>query len=183
MPRIDIRVLVPLGTLLGLTGDPGYLPGFGSIPPELCRQLAAQAAFWKTAVHDPQTGQLVALGERRYRPSPQVREFVELRDQTCRSPGCGRIAERCQYDHGIPFDAGGETCVESNEMLCAHHHQRKTHSNWHFRIDPDTAETIWTTPTGHTYATRPPPLGGVTPPTENRPPPHRQPGYPEEPPY
>ena len=64
LPQMDIRVLVPLGTLLGLTGEPGYLPGFGHIPAELTRQLAAQAAFWKGVVYDPQDGQLLTIGKR-----------------------------------------------------------------------------------------------------------------------
>lgn len=95
--------------------------------------------------------------------------------------GCNVPAERCQHDHGVPFDSGGDTCVQTNESLCGPDHQLKTHSRWRFHINPTNAECTWIAPTGHGYATMPPPLGGIGPPTRNVPAP--VPGYAEEPPF
>jgi hypothetical protein len=41
--RWQANILIPLGTVLGLTGEPGHLPGHGPIPADLCRELAADA--------------------------------------------------------------------------------------------------------------------------------------------
>jgi hypothetical protein len=41
--------------------------------------------------------------------------------------------------------------VENLGPLCRFHHQAKTHRGWDYTVRPTTGETVWTSPTGHTY--------------------------------
>jgi hypothetical protein len=165
--RVDLRVIVGAGTLLGLDDKPGYLAGYGWIPGDLTRALAADAT-WRRLLTDPDTSKLLDLGRDRYRPPALLREFVETRDVTCRAPGCRRAAHRCDKDHAIPFSEGGCTCRANLQCLCLFHHRMKTHSKWDVKLDPDGTCT-WTTPTGRVFVTQSPPVGDIGEPTRNEP--------------
>ena len=86
----------------GTSGDPDDTRGHGSI-------LGLGRAF-----HVP-----------RYEPPGLLREFVELRDGTCRAPGCRRRAALCDADHTTPHLHGGATCDCNLMALCRHHHRLK----------------------------------------------------------
>jgi hypothetical protein len=165
--RVDLRVVVAAGTLLGLDDKPGYLAGYGAIPAPMARRLAADAT-WRRLLTDPDTGQLLDLGRQRYRPSTLLNDYLEARDWTCRWPGCRRAAKRTDKDHSTPFPTG-HTCRDNLLCLCRHHHMLKTFGNWTVRLDPDGTYTV-TSPTGHPYITRPPtPNGAITPTTSGKP--------------
>lgn len=73
--------------------------------------------------------------------------FIKLRDQSCRFPGCSRLAARCDTDHCRvwPF---GATSADNGNALCEHHHQCK-HAV--IRLEALGRGWLrWTTPTGHT---------------------------------
>jgi hypothetical protein len=81
-------------------------------------------------------------------------EFVRCRDLTCRFPGCDRPAERCDVDHTVPYP-GGPTHPSNLKCLCRLHHLVKTFdTGWRDQQFPD-GTIVWTSPTGHTYVTRP----------------------------
>ncbi|WP_129545443.1 DUF222 domain-containing protein [Arthrobacter dokdonensis] len=50
-----ISVTVPALTLLGHSEEPGYLDGYGPIPPEQARELAAGSYWWERLLTDPAT--------------------------------------------------------------------------------------------------------------------------------
>jgi len=170
--RLETQVVIDLATLLGLADNPGEILGFGPIPAELARRLAAGSDTWRRLVTDPVTGHLLDLGTRKYQPSAALREYIIARDRTCQFPGCARSAYLCDLDHVTPFtgtDDGGATSADNLLTLCRRHHRLKTHNSWNLRIQkPDggqpsnqptderfdeTAETIieWTSPRGTTY--------------------------------
>ncbi|WP_433556668.1 DUF222 domain-containing protein [Pseudonocardia xinjiangensis] len=174
---IQIRVTVPLDTLRGTSDEPGELAGYGPIPAEHARQLAAEPdSIWNRLVTDPVSGALLDYGTTRYRPPPHLTEHLIARHQYCQGPGCRVPANRCDLDHNIPFDpvAGeGPTSAANLGPKCRPHHRLKGMPGWSVSQYPDGSIT-WTTPSGHTYRVDPPPLTEPrtpTPVTADEPPP------------
>jgi hypothetical protein len=150
---ISVHVTIPFGSLAGLSDKPGELEGYGPIPAQVARTLAAEGV-WTWLTTDPGTGQLLDLGRTKYRPSKALADFVAARDQTCRMPGCHRPARACDIDHIKRFASGGTTCAANCHSLCETHHLLKHHGRWQVSRQPD-GTTRWRSPTGHTYE-RPP---------------------------
>ena len=57
--------------------------------------------------------------------------------------------------HATGWDAGGTTDHTNCAALCRRHHRAKTTGGWTLTRQGHTA--TWTSPTGHTYQTHPPP--------------------------
>jgi hypothetical protein len=142
-----IHVLAEQATLDGTSDEPGYLPGFGILPAESVRELAATARLKPLPVP---TG---AAPDPGYRPSAATAEFIRWRDLTCRWPGCDRPADRCDVDHTVPWP-GGPTHPSNTKPYCRIHHLIKTFGDWTDQQLPD-GTIILTAPTGHTYRTEP----------------------------
>jgi Domain of unknown function (DUF222) len=148
---IVIHVLAETATVSGDSTAPGYAPGFGGLSAEAVQQLATSAKL-RPVVHPKDSAP-----EPRYRPSAALADFIRCRDLTCRFPGCDRPAEHADIDHTVPWPLG-PTHPSNLKLLCRIHHLLKTFSNgpngWRDRQDPD-GTVIWTSPTGHTYTTKP----------------------------
>ena len=80
-------VVIDLPTLLGLAEHPGALPGYGPIPADLARELAADRD-WQRWTRDPGTRRLLDRGAHTYRPSDRLRAFVAAAHGRCGFPGC-----------------------------------------------------------------------------------------------
>ncbi len=148
LTEVVINVLAEQATLDGTGDHPGYLPGFGVLPAESVRDLAAAGATVKR-VKLP--GDAPATG---YRPTPTQASFVRWRDLTCRFPGCDEPPEACDIDHSKPYPYG-PTHPSNNKLYCRSHHLLKTFYagfGWTDQQFPD-GTVVWTAPTGHTYRT------------------------------
>lgn len=149
---IDVRVLVPLDTLIDGTGAAAVLDGRTVVAPSTARALAA-GGTWRRLVTDPLSGTVLDVGRTRYQPPESLADHVRLRDGTCVRPGCGVPAERCDVDHTVPFGdgpGGGATSAENLGPLCRADHLIKTHGGFGLRqLRPGVFE--WVTPTGHVY--------------------------------
>jgi hypothetical protein len=89
-----------------------------------------------------------------YRPRARLRHLVEVRDGECTAPACRRAAQRCDFDHAIPWEQGGRTCACNTGPVCRHHHQAKQSPGW--RLDqPQPGDHTWTTPSGRSYVSTP----------------------------
>lgn len=89
-----------------------------------------------------------------------LRRFLILRDQTCRTPWCD--APIRHLDHVTPSTAGGPTSADNAQGLCEACNHAKEGPGWQARPGPDgLVET--TTPTGHRHPSRPPALPGLAP--------------------
>ncbi len=162
--RVQVRVTVPFSTLFGLDETSGELAGYGPIPAAASRELAAQGT-WRRILTDPVSGALLDYGTTVYRPPAHLAEHVITRDQTCRFPGCRNPAHRCDLDHRVPFDPATDTGPTADYNIgpgCRPHHLVKHSPGWSVVQDPDGTVT-WTTPSGHTYTTTPPPVGEPAP--------------------
>ena len=76
----------------------------------------------------PSTGQLVAMDSRRRRFTGQLRRFVILRDQHCRTPWCN--APIRHLDHPRPAHAGGPTTTANAQGLCEACNYAKEAPGW-----------------------------------------------------
>ena len=153
----------------GLLGrESAYLVGYGLVPAELARQIAAQALAEAAApvwlrrlyVH-PGTGALVAMESRARLFPAGLARFIRLRDGTCRTPWCE--APIRHIDHVVPHADAGPTSAANGQGLCAACNIAKQAPGWHTRAStgPPGRHTVKiTTPTGHTYTSTAPRLAG-----------------------
>jgi len=131
----------------------------GCQPP--CPPLAQRPAALEGLTVQELDARFAADRLRRHPGSP-LRAFIQLRDRTCRHPGCQVPAVRCDIDHGIPFNpnhprSGGLTVPSNLACLCRYHHNLKTRGRW--RLHHLTfGEVEFTAPTGTVVTTTPPRL-------------------------
>jgi hypothetical protein len=101
-------------------------------------------------------GPTPSLDEDRYSATPIVRTALALLDETCRFPGCGRRAERCELDHTTAWSEGGRTTPSNLAHLCSRHHHLKHEGGWKVSPSRDGTRTLtWTSPRGAVYTTSP----------------------------
>jgi len=87
-------------------------------------------------------------------PSDKLRHLIHIRDGECTWPPCRRSARRCDFEHAIPWEAGGRTCACNAGARCRHHHHAKQAPGW--RLDQhQPGYHTWTTPSGRQYTTGP----------------------------
>jgi Domain of unknown function (DUF222) len=157
-PNVVLNVTIDLPTLVALRDNPADLGRFGTLPPQIARELAGDAS-WSRFVHEPVTGHLLDKGTRTYLPGKELDEYVRARDRTCRFPGETRRAEDCDLDHDDPFDhddpaAGGSTSAENLAALSRRPHRAKTHGGFTYQ-HLGGGVLLWRTPLGRYYVTYP----------------------------
>ncbi len=152
---VRLDVVVGLDQLLG--DDPSgsvELRGSGSISMGmLCALLddPGTTATMRRLVVDPFSGHLLDVGRRTYEVPQRLRDYIALRDRTCRFPGCGRRADRCQVDHALAWSDGGATSPGNLGALCQRHHQLKTHGDWQILASRPDGSCTWRSPAGRRY--------------------------------
>jgi hypothetical protein len=87
-------------------------------------------------------------------PGVKLRHLAQIRHATCTSPICRRPASTSDFEHNIPYESGGRTCLCNAGPKCRHDHRVKQHPRWKVDQLPDGSFT-WTTPSGRTYTTEP----------------------------
>jgi uncharacterized protein DUF222 len=87
-------------------------------------------------------------------PGVMLRHLAQIRHATCTAPGCRRPATTCDFEHNIPYEAGGRTCMCNGSPKCRTDHRLKQDPRW--KVEQPTPATFrWTTPTGRVYTTEP----------------------------
>jgi hypothetical protein len=51
-------------------------------------------------------------------PGVMLRHLTQVRHATCTGPTCRRPAARCDFEHNIPYEAGGRTCLCNGNPPC-----------------------------------------------------------------
>jgi len=149
-----VMVTVPVLTLLGRSDEPGCLEGYGPIAPETAKELAAGAPSFRRLLTHPETGCVLSVGRDRYAVPKDLRDWLRVRDETCRFPGCQRAVASCDIDHSLDWDNGGVTAHDNLAHLCRPHHRLKHITAW--RLKHTGGGTIaWTSPSGREYLTEP----------------------------
>src|SRR5689334_3088530 len=156
----QVHVTVPASTLLGVDDQPGELAGYGPIPAQIARQIAADGT-WRRLLTDPASGVLLDYGRTTYRPAAALADFVRARDQHCVFPGCERRAKYCDLDHCRRYP-DGPTAECNLACLCRHHHRLKHETDWTMQRRGD--QYVWTSPARHEYIRKPEPIAEPPPP-------------------
>lgn len=149
-----VMVTVPVLTLLGRTEEPGALEGYGPIDPDTARRLAGTAKSFTRILTHPETGCALSIGSKHYKVPKDLRLWLRIRDETCRFPGCNRPAAHCDLDHTRAWAQGGPTDHDNLAHLCRGDHILKHQTDWTVTNARD-GTLEWTSPSGHTYRTRP----------------------------
>ena len=89
-----------------------------------------------------------------HNPGVKLRHLAQIRHATCVSPVCRRPARQCDFEHNVPYEAGGRTCLCNAGPKCRHDHRLKQHPRWKVDQLPD-GTFRWTTPSGRSYTTEP----------------------------
>ena len=86
--------------------------------------------------------------------------FIELRDDTCRTPYCN--APIRHHDHITPAARGGPTTADNGQGLCEACNYAKEAPGWHTTttVENGCHTTELTTPTGATHCSQAPPPPG-----------------------
>lgn len=159
--RPTVVVTVPVQTLLPRTDglpdpvEPAMLDGIVPIDPATARALAGQATTFFRLLVDPHTGARLDLSRERYQVPASLRLWLQLRDEHCRFPGCGRPVRGCDIDHTVDWQYGGETRADNLAHLCRGHHTLKHQTSWRVAQDAGALLT-WQAPSGAFHETQPP---------------------------
>jgi hypothetical protein len=87
-------------------------------------------------------------------PGVKLRHLAQIRHATCTAPYCRRPAQQCDFEHNIPYEAGGRSCLCNGGPTCRHDHRLKQNPRWKAeQITPGTFRR--TAPSGRQYTTEP----------------------------
>jgi hypothetical protein len=150
---VNVNVIVPMSTLLGLNRHPGEITGYGPITAEYARELA-QNATWRRMITD-EHGHVLEVDRRRF-ASPALTRHIRLRDRICRQPGCNRSADKAQIDHTTRHRDGGATALDNTAALCLKHNLLRERTTWDSR-QPIPGTLVFRTPTNRVHVTEPEP--------------------------
>ena len=87
-------------------------------------------------------------------PGVKLRHLSQIRYATCTAPTCRRPAGQYDFEHNIPYEAGGRSCLCNGGPKCRHDHRLKQHPGWKAEQLPD-GTFRWTTPSGRQFTTEP----------------------------
>ncbi|MET3904651.1 DUF222 domain-containing protein [Paenarthrobacter sp. 4246] len=184
---VDLEVIMTDRTLLQGDSEPARLKGYGIVPAEWARALVGagrvalgepretrpaatggspaptpdpEFTVWLRRLYTaPTTGELITMDSKARFFPPRLRRFIEVRDDTCRTPYCDAPIKH--IDHVVPWHAGGATTVTNSAGLCEACNHTKENPGWAARQLSDDVHTLEiSTPTGHSYRSSAPPLPG-----------------------
>ncbi|MDQ1575613.1 MAG: hypothetical protein QOH55_763 [Microbacteriaceae bacterium] len=156
LDRDDLLGHDELPTTLGHDELPATLDGYGPIDADTARTLAAHAPSFIRLLTHPETGAVLSVGRDSYRVPQDLKNWLQVRDVTCRFPGCSRHAARCEIDHTRDWANNGQTRHNNLAHLCKSHHILKHKSDWQVAQARDgTGNLTWTSPAGRNYVTEP----------------------------
>jgi hypothetical protein len=115
----------------GIPGQRDLLIEIGPLPAGECDHR------WQAPGHDP---------------GVMLRHLTQIRHATCTGPGCRRSAARCDFEHNVPYEAGGRTCICNGNPKCRFDHRMKQAPRWKAEQLPN-GDVRWTAPSGRQYFT------------------------------
>ena len=153
---VEIGLVMTVGNLLDADDNPVTIPGFGPIPAHLARRIICSGGqTWiRRLFTDPIDHSLTDCDQRRRRFHGTLAKIITHRDNRCRQPGCDSPIRH--LDHILAFHTGGPTTKDNGQGLCTRSHTLKHQPGW--KVQTNGRQIDWTTPTGHTYASKRPPL-------------------------
>jgi hypothetical protein len=163
VPPLAVNVVVGVDSLLGESDEPASIPGYGPIPADLLRDWiregldAGVEVSLRRLFAEPKTGALVALESTQRAFDGNLADFIELRDQQCRTPWCDAPVRH--RDHVVRAAHGGPTSAANAQGLCESCNYAKEAIGWQAWPRPGPLHIVETvTPTGHRYRSTAPPI-------------------------
>jgi hypothetical protein len=159
---VRVNLTVSDRVLFGASDDSAQVEGYGPVPDGVARTLltnplAGKAKTWLRRLYqEPGTGRLTAMDSRSRIVPTALGEFVDIRDQACRTPWC-RAPIR-HHDHVVPVTEDGKTSDVNSHGLCQGCNHAKQAPGWSARPRPGPRHSTETrTPAGHAYWSTAPP--------------------------
>lgn len=152
--RPTVHLTVPVLTDMGASEEPGLLDGHGPIDADTARPLVALAPSFTRILTHPVSGTVLDVDRASYRPPADLKRWLEVRDGTCRFPGCNRRAARCDVDHAVDWQHDGRTAFDNLGHVCSLHHHLKHETSWSVRHLAGGAME-WRSPAGRIHVTHP----------------------------
>ncbi len=164
---VTVNLVLTDETLLSDSTVPARLAGYGPIPAAVARQLVKTAAedqrsrvLLRRLYKHPRSGALVAMESRARLFPAALAKFIDLRDDTCRTPYCD--APIRHHDHATPHHRDGPTSATNALGECELCNYVKEAPGWIVTATNEkgvhTAEFV--TPTGARHRSTAPPLPG-----------------------
>ncbi|MGW4061269.1 DUF222 domain-containing protein [Amycolatopsis sp. NPDC004747] len=151
--RTEVFLHIDLATYVGLNQAPAALAGRGPIAAALARQIIGGAGTTlRRVLTDPRNGRAVELSPTRY--SLERDEFIRVRDQECRQPGCTRPAQSCGTS-ATRMKGEAEGVADQAVTFCSRHSKLRGQPGWDYEVTPDGTLNV-TTPAGRVHSTTPP---------------------------
>ena len=88
-------------------------------------------------------------------PGAMLRHLTGILNACCTFPPCRRPAAQSDYEHSVPFEAGGRTCLCEAGPVCRRNHRDKQSPGWHLEQAGSPGWFRWTTPSGRSYLSGP----------------------------
>ncbi|MGW3964477.1 DUF222 domain-containing protein [Amycolatopsis sp. NPDC005003] len=151
--RAEVFLHIDLATYVGLNQTPAALSGRGPIAAALARHIIGRAdTTLRRVLTDPRNGRAVELSPTRY--SLEQDEFIRVRDQECRQPGCTRPAQSCGTK-ATRLQGETEGVADQAVTFCSRHSKLKGQPGWDYEVTPAGTLNV-TTPAGQVQSTTPP---------------------------
>jgi hypothetical protein len=165
---VAVNLVITDESLLAGDTEPARVEGFGPVPAAIGRRLIAAAtgdrrsrATLRRLYKHPRSGALVAM-ESRARLFPKgLSRFIDVRDDTCRTPYCD--APIRHHDHATSHQRGGATSGLNGLGLCEACNYAKEAPGWSVTTTHDETgchHAEFVTPTGARHRSKAPPLPG-----------------------
>jgi hypothetical protein len=136
-----VELQIPATLLRTLADDPPA--GWARV----ITDIAAQYAAW------PEHSRRLDSRPGRRLPISALRRYTQIRDRTCRGPGCRRPATRSEFDHTREYRHGGATLQINGGRVCDHDHDLKTKGGWRLE-QPEPGHFTWISTLGQIHRTR-----------------------------
>jgi hypothetical protein len=159
---VEVQIVMPLAALLDPDDPtPSDVSDLGPLPATLVRDILARTdgeCFWRrlfTRPTDAGEGRVVVgIDARRRRFTGGMADLITARDRHCRDPFW--TAPVRHHDHIVRFADGGATTATNGRGLCERGNYVRELPGWTVRlVDADSHTVRTTTPTGHSYLSRP----------------------------
>lgn len=166
---VEVQLVMTDSTLLSGEHAPAQVVGYGPIHASLARDIVhgASRAWLRRLYTRPNSGDLVAMDSRRRTFSGELRHFLVIRDQVCRTPWCDAPIRHA--DHITPVADGGETSALNGQGLCeACNYAKEAADLKAMPLPGDRHQVLISTPTGHTHvSSAPDPPCSIPPPRDD----------------
>ncbi|YCQ26835.1 HNH endonuclease [Arthrobacter sp. Z4-13] len=133
----------------------------GAAAPSAATPESAEFKVWLRRLYTaPTDGELVAMDSKARLFPPGLRRFIQVRDETCRTPYCH--APIRHHDHIVPWHKDGPTTSTNGQGLCEACNHTKEAPGWAATPMQGPRHTVeLRTPTGHRYRSTAPLLPGT----------------------